>query len=402
MKVAPHLPPARCLPLQVSILGRREPRPGSPIRAKELHVVRWNPGRSRLDRRARGGLRNICRARLRARSDRRGASRRISVRGERDERLANARGRLRDGELWGSMPAVGDWVAVCDAAGGGAAIEAVLPRHSKVSRKTPWLKAEEHILVANVDTVLLVSGLDGDFNPRRIERYLVAAWDSGADPVLVLTKLDVCDDLEKLAEAEAVAIGVPVHAVSNLTGRGSTSCARCSGPHAPSSCSARRASASRRSSTACRAQADAHRDLRRDGRGRHTTRHRQLLVLPGGALFVDTPGLRELQVWEGDVDSAFSDLAELQALAASTTAATRRSRTARCRRRSPAERSIPSVSRASASCSASCARSRSARASGCSGRPSSAGDSGHARAELPVGTARGCRGEACLAPTATS
>ena len=93
------------------------------------------------------------------------------------------------------------------------AIEAVLPRHSKVSRKTPWLKAEEHILVANVDTVLLVSGLDGDFNPRRIERYLVAAWDSGADPVLVLTKLDVCDDFEKLAEAEAVAIGVPVLAV---------------------------------------------------------------------------------------------------------------------------------------------------------------------------------------------
>ena len=236
------------------------------------------------------------------------------VRGERDERLASARGRLRDNELWGSMPAVGDWVAVCDAAGGGAAIEAVLPRHSKVSRKTPWLKAEEHILVANVDTVLLVSGLDGDFNPRRIERYLTAAWDSGADPVLVLTKLDVCDNLEKLVEAEAVAIGVPVLAVSNLTGEGVDEVRALLRPARTfvllgssgvgKSTLINRLAGRRLMPTG---------DLRRDGRGRHTTRHRQLLVLPGGALLVDTPGLRELQVWEGDVDSAFSDIAELQA-----------------------------------------------------------------------------------------
>ena len=235
------------------------------------------------------------------------------VRGERDERLANARGRLRDNELWGSMPAVGDWVAVCDAAGGGAAIEAVLPRHSKVSRKTPWLKAEEHILVANVDTVLLVSGLDGDFNPRRLERYLTAAWDSGADPVLVLTKLDVCDDLEKLVEAEAVAIGVPVLAVSNVTGEGIDELRALLRPARTfvllgssgvgKSTLINRLAGRRLMPTG---------DLRKDGRGRHTTRHRQLLVLPGGALLVDTPGLRELQIWEGDVDSAFSDIADLQ------------------------------------------------------------------------------------------
>ncbi len=234
------------------------------------------------------------------------------VRGERDERLANARGRLRDNELWGSMPAVGDWVAVCDAAGGGAAIEGVLPRHSKVSRKTPWLKAEEHILVANVDTVLLVSGLDGDFNPRRLERYLTAAWDSGADPVLVLTKLDVCDEPEKLVEAEAVAIGVPVLAVSNVTGEGIDEVRALLRPArtfvllgssgAGKSTLVNRLAGRRLMPTG---------DLRRDGRGRHTTRHRQLLVLPGGALLVDTPGLRELQVWEGDLDSAFSDIAEL-------------------------------------------------------------------------------------------
>jgi ribosome biogenesis GTPase len=118
------------------------------------------------------------------------------------------------------MPAVGDWVVVCDAPGDRFAIEALLPRRTKVSRKTPWLKAEEHILVANVDTVLLVNGLDEDFNPRRLERYLTAAWDSGADPVIVLTKLDVCDDPGKLVEAESVAVGVPVYAVSNVTGEG--------------------------------------------------------------------------------------------------------------------------------------------------------------------------------------
>jgi ribosome biogenesis GTPase len=233
------------------------------------------------------------------------------VRGERDERLAHPRGKLRDRDH-SLMPAVGDWVAVCDAPGDRAAIEAVLPRRSKVSRKTPWLKSEEHILVANVDKVLIVSGLDGDFNPRRLERYLIAAWDSGADPVLVLTKLDVLDDESKLLEAEAVAVGVPVLAVSNVTGEGVDEVRALLRPRETfvllgssgvgKSTLVNRLAGRRLMPTG---------DLRRDGRGRHTTRHRQLLVLPGGALLVDTPGLRELQVWEGEVDSAFSDVAEL-------------------------------------------------------------------------------------------
>ena len=313
------------------------------------------------------------------------------VRGERDERLANARGRLRDNELWGSMPAVGDWVAVCDAAGGGAAIEAVLPRHSKVSRKTPWLKAEEHILVANVDTVLLVSGLDGDFNPRRIERYLTAAWDSGADPVLVLTKLDVCDDLEKLVEAEAVAIGVPVHAVSNITGEGieelrallrpartfvllgssgtgkSTLVNRLAGRRLDADrrpAGATGAGGTRRdiaSSSSCRAERCSwtHPACASSRSGRATSTARS----------PTSPSSRRN--------------------AASTTAATRRSLIARCRRLSPVARSIPRATRATASSSASCVRSRSARASGSSGRRSSAGGSGRARAEPRAATGRG-------------
>ena len=236
------------------------------------------------------------------------------VRSELGDRLAHARGRLRDEEIWGGMPAVGDWVVVCDAPGERDAIEALLPRRTKVSRKTPWLKAEEHILVANVDTVVLVTGLDADFNARRLERYLTAAWDSGADPLIVLTKLDVLDDPGKLVEAEAVAVGVPVHAVSNVTGEGLDELRALLRPARTfvllgSSGTGKSTLANR---LAGRTVMDTG-DLRNDGRGRHTTRHRQLLMLPGGAILIDTPGLRELQIWEGDLDSAFADIAELAA-----------------------------------------------------------------------------------------
>jgi ribosome biogenesis GTPase / thiamine phosphate phosphatase len=237
------------------------------------------------------------------------------VRGARDERLAHVRTRLRDRtELVGGMPAVGDWVAVCDATGGRAAIEAVLPRRTKVSRKTPWLKSEEHVLAANLDTLFVVSGLDGDFNPRRLERYLAAAWNSGADPVLVLTKLDLCDEPEKLVLAEALAAGVPVVPVSNVTGEGLSdvraflgagrTVALLGSSGTGKSTLLNRLAGRRLMPTA---------EVRRDGRGRHTTRHRHLHVLPDGALMIDSPGLRELQVWEGDLDSAFADLAELAA-----------------------------------------------------------------------------------------
>jgi ribosome biogenesis GTPase len=213
------------------------------------------------------------------------------------------------------MPAVGDWVVVCDAPGERFAIEALLPRRTKVSRKTPWLKAEEHILVANVDTVFLVAGLDGDFNPRRLERYLIAAWDSGADPVIVLTKLDVLDEPGKLAEAESVAVGVPIFAVSNVTGEGLDDLRALLQPARTfvllgSSGTGKSTLVNRLAGKVVMETGGLRKG---DGRGRHTTRHRQLLVMPDGAILIDTPGLRELQVWEGDIDSAFSDIAELAA-----------------------------------------------------------------------------------------
>jgi ribosome biogenesis GTPase / thiamine phosphate phosphatase len=238
----------------------------------------------------------------------------FAVRTELDDRLAHVRGKIRDEEIFGGMPTVGDWVAVVDA-GERYAIEAVLPRRTKVSRKTPWLKSEEHVLVANVDTLFIVSGLDHDFNVRRLERYLTVAWDSGADPVLVLTKLDLLDDPGKLVEAEAVAMGVPVHAVSNLTREGLDALDTYL---APGRTVALIGSSGVGKSTLVNALAGREvmpvGDLRSDGRGRHTTRHRQLHALRNGALLIDTPGLRELQIWEGDLDRAFADVGELAAL----------------------------------------------------------------------------------------
>jgi ribosome biogenesis GTPase len=160
--------------------------------------------------------------------------------------------------------------------------------------------------------VFLVAGLDGDFNARRLERYLVTAWDSGATPVVVLTKLDICEDYEQITEAEAVAIGVPVLAVSSVTGEGLDAVREYL---VPAKTLALLGSSGTGKSTLVNTLAGRELmqtgDLRSDGRGRHVTRHRQLLVLRGGAILVDTPGLRELQLWEGDVDSAFSDIAEL-------------------------------------------------------------------------------------------
>ena len=252
------------------------------------------------------------RARLHPRSRRRGAPRRLLRPLELGDRLAHPRGRLRDDEIWGGMPAVGDWVVVCDAPGDRFAIEALLPRRTKVSRKTPWLKAEEHILAANVDTVFLVSGLDADFNPRRLERYLTAAWDSGADPVIVLTKLDVRDDPG-----------------SSPRPRRSRRRSRLRGQQRHRGGARRRAALLEPAKTFVLSarpgrEVDAREPARRpdrDGDRRPPQRRARpphdaapaAAVMPGGAILIDTPGLRELQVWEGDLDSAFADIAELAA-----------------------------------------------------------------------------------------
>jgi ribosome biogenesis GTPase / thiamine phosphate phosphatase len=221
-------------------------------------------------------------------------------------------GRLGDDEL----PAVGDWVAVRPLDGERkAVIEAVLPRKSVFTRKEAWARTVAQVVAANIDTVFLVSAFGHDLNARRMERYLTAAWDSGANPVIVANKVDLADDpFADLAEVEAVALGVPVVALSAATGDGLDQLEQ----HlAPGRTVALLGSSGVGKSTLVNSLAGSEllhtAEIRSDGRGRHTTTHRELVQLPSGALLIDTPGMRELQLWAGEevLDSTFAEIAEL-------------------------------------------------------------------------------------------
>jgi len=221
----------------------------------------------------------------------------------RGERQAELSGRLRHAAAErGELPAVGDWTAVTPTEP--ALVQAVLQRRTAFSRlaATDHGQTVEQVVAANVDVVFLTAGLDGDFNVRRLERYLTLGWESGASPVVVLTKLDLCDDVDAaLLEVGSIAIGVPVHAVSNVTGEGVEELARYLS--AGQTVAALGSSGVGKSSLVNRLAGEelmATADVRADGRGRHTTTARQLLILPGGGLFLDTPGMRELRLWDSD------------------------------------------------------------------------------------------------------
>ncbi len=234
---------------------------------------------------------------------------------------ASVSGRFRFEALATSdYPAVGDWVAV---SGDPAVIAAVLPRRSAfvrsaadASRRTAGHLADEQVLAANVDVAFLVAGLDHDFNLRRLERYLAVAWSSGVTPVVVLNKADVARDLDgRLVAVESIAPGVPIVVLSALTGDHVTDLA----PYLVAGTTAVvLGSSGVGKSTLVNAllgelrQATA--EVREeDSRGRHTTTHRELFALPGGALLIDTPGIRSLEVAGADVgvETAFDDIAEI-------------------------------------------------------------------------------------------
>ena len=200
-----------------------------------------------------------------------------------------------------AMAAVGDWVAVRTRPGEGTAtIEAILPRRSHFSRKAAGELTEQQVVAANIDVVFIVMGLDRDYNPRRLERYLVLAKESGARPQVLLSKADLSDTVDaQLDESRATAPGVDVYAVSVRDGRGvDTVRAAIS----PGQTGALLGSSGAGKSTLINAllghEMLATADVRAsDSRGRHTTRHRQLVPMPGGGLLIDTPGMRELQLW---------------------------------------------------------------------------------------------------------
>jgi ribosome biogenesis GTPase / thiamine phosphate phosphatase len=237
---------------------------------------------------------------------------------EQGELLADVAGKLRyEAANLADLPAVGDWVVLQPRPEETkATIHAVLPRRSKFVRKVAGSRTEEQIVGANIDTIFLVTSLNQDFNLRRIERYLIVAWEGGASPVIVLSKADLCDEVEdRLAEIQEVARGAPVHAVSVIKPDGLSELT----PYFRHG----QTVALLGSSGVGKSTMINHligRDLQRvrevregDGRGQHTTTHRELILLPQGGLVLDTPGMRELHLWDGEesLQLAFDDIEAL-------------------------------------------------------------------------------------------
>ena len=238
----------------------------------------------------------------------------------RGELMAEAAGKLRHQTAGADgMPVVGDWVAIRPSeTERKAIIEAILPRRTCFSRKAAGEPTERQLVAANIDTVFLVCGLDDDFNLRRIERYLVAIRDSGAAAVIVLNKADVCPDVEAACSAAAaLAPGTPIHVTSCLEDGGADPLK----PHlAPGKTVALLGSSGVGKSTIINRLLSADRQRTRpvrsrDGRGRHTTTQRELILIPDGGLLIDTPGMRELQLWDSS-ESLADAFEEIDTLAA--------------------------------------------------------------------------------------
>jgi ribosome biogenesis GTPase / thiamine phosphate phosphatase len=240
------------------------------------------------------------------------------ISGEHGELVAEVSGKFRHtAQLKSDYPSVGDWVAVqARPEEGKATIQALLPRKSCISRKTAGIETDEQVLASNIDTAFLVSGLDNDFNVRRIERYLTIVWESGATPIIILNKKDICKNLDEcLSEVETVTYGLPVHTISAVTGEGME---QLSAYLTSSTTAVFLGSSGVGKSTIINTvlgedRLDTGGIRLDDSRGRHTTVNRELIVLPEGGIVIDTPGLREIQLWaDGDgLKKTFNDIEEL-------------------------------------------------------------------------------------------
>ena len=219
----------------------------------------------------------------------------------------------------GELPAMGDWVAVEPPGPGGdrGRIRHVLARKTKISRKAAGERTDEQVVATNVDTMFIVMGLDGDYNLRRLERFLATAWESGAAPVVLLNKADLAEDLDaRLAEVEGIVLGsAPVHVIAAKQGTGLDAL---TGYLEPGKTIALLGSSGVGKSTLINRLAESDvmrtREVRSsDDRGQHTTSHRELVRLESGALLIDNPGIRELQLWDAGsgLGETFDDIEEL-------------------------------------------------------------------------------------------
>ncbi len=238
----------------------------------------------------------------------------ISEQGESWAEIAGALRREPPGS--GNLPVCGDWALADDPTGRDrTTIRALLPRKTAFSRQQAGTAVGQQVAAANIDIVCLVCGLDSDFNPRRIERYLAVAWESGARPIIALNKADVCDDVPaRIAEAAASAPGVPVFATSATNGNGIEDILSCAGRG--QTLALLGSSGVGKSSLVNRLLGNCAQNVRETdsrGKGMHTTVARQIFLLPSGGLIMDTPGMREIQIWsaDGGLDAAFEDIQAL-------------------------------------------------------------------------------------------